>query len=382
MIDPLRPALRAARLAALGLETTASSIARALARRRPELESPCEPIILMHGFAGFREVNLGSFTLLEYFNGVRRLLGQMGYRVFAPEVAPFHHPLERARQWLGQIESIRARTGAEKVHLIGHSQGGLDARVLVAPANAGENTPIGPLLGLGYGRHVASLTTLATPHLGSVLADEVEQDEPAHQRALDALLGALSVLAYIVKGDPQDVRRAVRALSRSFMLEHFNRIIADDPAVPCYAIAGDPGSPDLVGPLMLPGFLALNEADPSEGGGPNDGLVTVESSLFGNLPQACAGQGSGELAEQQRDHWQVLGAVQADHVTEVGIPLQILPRNAYDHFALFAGLAQLLDPAYVAEMSLQKDGRWRRQPQGEPPDGRGAPATTTRVSAG
>jgi triacylglycerol lipase len=281
-------------------------------------------------------------------------------------VAPFNHPLERARQWLSHIEAIRGQTGAEKVHLVGHSQGGLDARVLVAPARPAEETPIGPLLGLGYGPHVASVTTLATPHLGSALADEVEQEVPAHQQAVDTLLRLVGLVAQLVKGDPQDALRAVRVLSRGFMLEHFNRIIRDDPSVPCYAIAGDPGSPDVVNPLLRPAYQALNDTDPSEGGGPNDAFVTVESSLFGNLPEAYVGQESPQLAEHRGAHWQVLGVVQADHIAEVGIPLRLLPSNAYDHLALFAGLAQSLDPAYIAEMSLRKDGRWLRKPKPKP----------------
>ena len=55
--------------------------------------------------------------------------------------------------------------------------------------------------------------------------------------------------------------------------------------------------------------------------------------------------------------------VQADHITEVGIPLQFPPSRVYDHAALFAGLAQLLDPSYTTELTLQKDGRWLRKPK-------------------
>ena len=150
------------------------------------------------------------------------------------------------------------------------------------------------------------------------------------------------------------------ALSRSYVLEHFNPIIADDPAVPCHAIAGDPG-PELVGPLLRPAFEALNDIEPSDGGGPNDGLVTVKSALFGNVPAERATRSrGGRPAVQRRRHWKTLGSVQADHITEVGIPLQMPHRAAYDHFALFAGLAQLQDPFYTAALALERDGRWRR----------------------
>jgi len=371
----------AGRLALLGVETTGASMIRALLRGRAELETPCAPVVLMHGFAGFRELGVGGYALIEYFNGVRRFLGQIGYRVFAPEVAPFNPPLERAREWLRYIEAIRVETRAEKVHLIGHSQGGLDARVLVAPACPPEDTPIGPLFGLGYGPHVASLTTISTPHLGSALADEVEQEEPAHQGAVDALLALVGLVATLVRCDPQDARRAVVALSRSYVLEYFNPIIADDPGVPCHAIAGDPGS-ELVGPLLRPTFEALNDIDPAEGGGPNDGLVTVKSALFGNVPEERGKRKTGAApVAPRRRHWKTLGSVQADHITQVGIPLQLPHRAAYDHLALFAGLAQRVDPSYTAALALQRDGRWRRTRRKNTSSGRRgrSPASGERV---
>src|SRR4029077_17462145 len=62
---------------------------------------------------------------------------------------------ERGEQLLQQIEFIAASTGAGKVNLIGHSEGGLDSRYVMA---------VRPDL-------IASLTTVATPHLGADLAD-------------------------------------------------------------------------------------------------------------------------------------------------------------------------------------------------------------------
>jgi len=353
----------ALRVAPLGLKAAAASALRALEVKPSEIETSCEPIVLMHGFAGFRELKLFDWTLIEYFKGVRRQLGAMGYRVFAPEVVPFDDPLDRAKQWFSAIEKIRAETGAERVHLVGHSQGGLDARVLVARPGPAQETPLGPLFGLGYGPHVASLTTIATPHLGSPIADEIDQDVPAHQEAVDRLLELVDRVAQLVKGDPQDVERAVKALSREFMIDHFNRIIEDDPDVPCYAVAGDPISLDAVQPLLRLLYRAINEIEPAQGGGPNDGLVTVTSSLFGNFPPAYEHQEYPELVVHRRSKWKTLGIVQADHIAEVGIPLWFRPSDTYDHLAFFAGLAQFLDDAYTAKMTLRKDGRWERTPK-------------------
>jgi triacylglycerol lipase len=353
-------AIRAAPFAATALVKSAMG---ALAPKPSPGEVSCEPIVLMHGFAGFRELGLGKQVWLEYFTNVRRQLGAMGYQVFAPQVAPFEDPLDRAKQWFSAIEKIRRETGAEKVHLVGHSQGGLDARVLVAPFTGPHETSVGPLFGLGYGPRVASLTTIATPHFGSIIADAVVQDIPGHKQAVKALMCSLNLITALIRGEQQDTDRAVKALTRKFMLEDFNRIIEDDPHVRYYAIAGDPGCRDVVHLWLRPEYKDIKRADPGEGGGPNDGLVTVSGSFFGNLPPAYDDQDYPELKDHRRGNWTPLGVLEADHIAEVGLELRVRRPNAYDHLAFFAGLAQFLDDAYPAQMKLRKDGHWERRPE-------------------
>jgi len=339
------------------------SALRALEAKPPPGEVSCAPIVLMHGFAGFRELGPLDWVWFEYFSNVRRQLGAMGYQVFAPQVAPFEDPLDRAQQYFSAIETIRDETGADKVHLVGHSQGGLDARVLAAPFKGPHETPIGPLFGLGYGAHVASVTTIATPHFGSVIADAVVKEIPGHEQAVDALMWSLNLITALVQGEQQDTDRAVTALTRKFMLEDFNRIIEDDPNVRYYAVAGDPGNLKVVHPWLRPEYRDLIETDPSEGGGPNDGLVTVTGSLFGNLLPGYEDEDYPELKSHRRENWTPLGVLEADHIAEVGLELRIKRPSAYDHLAFFAGLAQFLDEAYPLDMKLRKDGHWERIPK-------------------
>ena len=336
---------------------------------RPE-ETPCPPIVLMHGFAGFRELGPGRQVWLEYFTNVRRLLRAMGYQVFAPQVAPFEDPLDRAKQWFSAIEKIRDQTGAEKVHLIGHSQGGLDARVLVAPFERAHDTEVGPLFGLNYGEHVETLTTIATPHFGSIIADAIVKEIPGHKQAVAALMFSLDIITALIRGDVQDTDRATKALTRKFMLDDFNKIIKDDPNVRYYAVAGDPGYRTVVHPWLRPEYKDILRTAPAEGGGPNDGLVTVSGSFFGNLPPEYKDQAYPELEQHRRDNWEILGVIEADHIAEVGLELRVRRPNDFDHLAFFAGLAQFLDDAYPMKMTLRKDGRWERTPEAsamEPP---------------
>lgn len=123
-------------------------------------------IVLVPGFFGF--ANLGE---IRYFGHVRRVLLETGERAgWAPHVHVVHtHPtaslVSRARQL---YEAIADATGPrDRVVVIGHSSGGLDARMLVAsgvdlgvPARTFERV---------VGR-IDAVVGVATPYRGTPLA--------------------------------------------------------------------------------------------------------------------------------------------------------------------------------------------------------------------
>ena len=86
------------------------------------------PIVLAHGMAGFDEL----FGVLEYWYRIPRALRAGGADVHVTEVSQFHKTEVRGEQLLAQVEEIVAITGKAKVHLIGHSHGGLDVRYVAA----------------------------------------------------------------------------------------------------------------------------------------------------------------------------------------------------------------------------------------------------------
>ena len=126
------------------------------------------PIVLAHGIARFDilleilrgklqlpETGLGD--LFQYFKGIKTMLESDGFVVFHPN-QDFSGPVElRAEQLRDRVNEIISQTGAEKVHIIAHSMGGLDARHMIVDK--------------GMTDRVASLTTIGTPHLGTPLAD-------------------------------------------------------------------------------------------------------------------------------------------------------------------------------------------------------------------
>ncbi|KUZ77340.1 alpha/beta hydrolase [Burkholderia ubonensis] len=115
------------------------------------------PIILVHGLTGTDKYA----GVLDYFYGIQQDLQQHGATVYVANLSGYQSddgPNGRGEQLLAQVKQVLAQTGAAKVNLIGHSQGGLSSRYVAAVA---------PDL-------VASVTTIGTPHRGSEFADFVQ----------------------------------------------------------------------------------------------------------------------------------------------------------------------------------------------------------------
>lgn len=259
------------------------------------------PVVLMHGMAGF-----DSLGPAEYFYGVVDAAKRAGLDVHITVVDPFHSSEVRAKQAARQIDEILARTGARKVHLVGHSQGGLDARRVVA--------------GLGYGDRVATVTTIGTPHRGTKICDLALGLLPGNS---EAAIGAIAdvLLVGITRRDA-DLTAQITEMSARYMEEVFNPANPDDPRVEYYSVAGvtqpfywvDLRKTDVVDELLRASYSISWLLE-----GSNDGLVPVTSQKWG----------------------EVLGEVQADHLDQMGwLPLQ--PQPAFDHKAFYLKLFRWL----------------------------------------
>src|SRR5471032_2154175 len=115
------------------------------------------PLVLVPGMLGF--VRLVFFP---YWYGIVPALRRGGAQVFPVAVSPLHSSEVRGEQLLARIEQIRRDTGADKVNLIGHSQGSLTARYAAAKRP----------------EWVASVTSVAGPNHGSELADHFHVHYP------------------------------------------------------------------------------------------------------------------------------------------------------------------------------------------------------------
>jgi triacylglycerol lipase len=153
------------------------------------------PIVLVHGLMGF-----DSIAGVEYFYQIPENLRSQGAAVYTVELSQSNSDVVRGEQLLSQVQQILAASGAKKVNLIGHSQGGLDSRYVAA---------VHPEL-------VASVTTVGTPHKGSAVADLLVSQNGFTQLVVDSVLNGISSLISWISGgtgDPQSAKAALTALS-------------------------------------------------------------------------------------------------------------------------------------------------------------------------
>ncbi|MDN3640923.1 triacylglycerol lipase [Simiduia curdlanivorans] len=147
------------------------------------------PIVLVHGLSGFDSI------LADYFYGVKGALRGVGANaVYTPQVTGYESNAARGEELLAYVQQLLAVTGAAKVNLIGHSQGGPTARYVAS---------VRPDL-------VASVTSVGSPHFGSPVADLIK-DSPLEGPTL-AIGNAVGVLLAALSGDTSQQQNAMGSL--------------------------------------------------------------------------------------------------------------------------------------------------------------------------
>ncbi|WP_250657205.1 esterase/lipase family protein [Alkalimarinus coralli] len=182
------------------------------------------PIVLVHGFMGFNEI-----SGVDYFYRIPDNLKVGGASVYVVKLSALNSNEERGEQLVNQVEEIIALSGASKVNLIAHSQGGLAARY------ASSVTP----------GSIASVTTIGTPNeaTGFPLGEWVGQAHPpgsAQGNLIAAVVTALAQLVDSYSGMPYQPQDYAAFLS-SMSVASLNRFNADHPqALPAsYCQQGD-----------------------------------------------------------------------------------------------------------------------------------------------
>ncbi|MGC9329057.1 MAG: esterase/lipase family protein, partial [Candidatus Hinthialibacter sp.] len=248
-----------------------------------------QPIILAHGFIGYRK-----FMFWSMFDGVAEALRAEGYTALQPMAHPTASIEERAAQW---VDFINKELGPdEPFHWIGHSMGGLDGRYIASPG------------GLNLGRRILTLTTLSTPHHGSPLAERI----PRWVRA--GLSASARAGRFFFRGEQRrfldDLAECrwdgLNQLSPKYADSSFNPQIGDHPNVDYYSYAGsvDYSRVTWKNVFRQPVWRFMMRVD-----GPNDGMVSVKSAKWGEFK----------------------GIIPSDHGEMVGLRIIPWAKPSFDH---------------------------------------------------
>jgi triacylglycerol lipase len=214
---------------------------------------------------------------LHYFRGILSYLEDDGFDVHHTNVSFASSLEDRANVLKSQIEAIINSTGAQKVHLIGHSMGGLDSRFMIAR--------------LGMAERVASLTTIGTPHFGTSFADAGLKHGGTELIALVS-----SVI------DIRGFEDLTPASCNSFNDSARNAEAANGVFYQTYSSAED--RPMVFTPLH-PSWDVISSEE-----GENDGLVSVKSQAW--VSELNSDEGASKQIVQKQF------PVPADHLNEVG----------------------------------------------------------------
>ncbi|KAF9457354.1 Alpha/Beta hydrolase protein [Collybia nuda] len=221
--------------------------------RPKKYRSPRNPVVFCHGLLGFDSVTIGPAIApvqVTHWRGIKEVLEANGTEVLITRVPATSSPVDRAKVLEQKISQVYP---GRSVHLIGHSMGGLDCRYLTSHLTQRKF-------------NVLSITTIATPHRGSAFADHFLSTVGRTR-----MPSVLSLLDLLPNGGGDG--KAFECLTIESMSK-FNEETPDVDGVN-YFSWGAVYDPGLIDTWKWPHSIILEKE------GPNDGLVSVESSKWG-----------------------------------------------------------------------------------------------------
>ncbi len=217
------------------------------------------PVVLIHG-TGFRDRRW-----LNYWGRIPGTLIKEGAVIYYGNQDAWGTVENNADTVKKNISTVLDETGCEKVNLIAHSKGGLEARYLIST--------------LGMAEKIASLTTIATPHKGSKTVDRFYN----MPKPLFLFVAFFVNLWFKILGDKEpDFFTASRQFS-TYYTNEFNEKNPDSEKVyyQSYAAVMRSSLSDIT--MVVPhAFVKAFE-------GENDGLVTPESATWTNFKGVLRG---------------------------------------------------------------------------------------------
>lgn len=220
------------------------------------------PILLVHGM-GFRDDRA-----VGYWGRIPRKLKENGFSVYLSGQDSNGSIESNSRKVAESIDRVLKAEHADKVNIIAHSKGGLEARYAASS--------------LGYSDKIASITTLSTPHNGSKTVDKLMKiPEPFIKSGCKA-----TDLWFRLLGDKNPDTFSAICSFRTEDARRFNERNPDIGTIyyQSYAFLMKHSRSDML--MWLPN-LVVRHWD-----GENDGLLSPESVKWGNFKGVVTGVGS------------------------------------------------------------------------------------------
>ncbi|KAI4631677.1 uncharacterized protein J4E87_002383 [Alternaria ethzedia] len=221
---------------------------------REKYDAPKHTIVLAHGLLGFDELRLaGQFIPgIQYWRGITDALAHKGIEVIVAAV-PASGSIEARSAKLA--ESIALKAKGKQVNIIA----GLDSRYMISQLRPTDFK-------------ILSLTTIATPHRGSAFADYMF--ETIGPRRIKRVYSVMEYFGLETGAFSQ--------LTQEYMKNNFNPKTPDIPDVKYYSYGAS------LEPTRWSVFAPSHSIVKAKEG-INDGLVSVESSRWGDYKGTLIG---------------------------------------------------------------------------------------------
>ncbi|MGD8426761.1 MAG: alpha/beta fold hydrolase [Balneolaceae bacterium] len=224
----------------------------------PEIVRLKHPVLLCHGYGA-----IASLVKPSPLYDVALQLRTHNVLAFAPNIVPYAKIETRARSWVKLIDELTQTIPGGKVNIIAHSMGGLDIRYALSKLEIAE--------------HVASLTTISTPHRGTSLAELTLKTPEAIRDKLADFLDWMGDRIY--PHTKSDSVASATQLTRTYITEVFNPQTPNVPDIPYYSYSSAVGK-GTTEPIRV--ITRYQNKHIYEQEGLNDGMVSVESAMWGD----------------------------------------------------------------------------------------------------
>lgn len=215
------------------------------------------PIFLCHGFGA-----IGSLVKPSPLHDPCMLMRKRGIVAFAPNVVPYASIETRANNWVRLIREVCETYQFEKVNVVAHSMGGLDMRHAICH--------------LGVADKIESLTTIATPHHGTFLADLVLKTPEILAGPIGEIVDWFGNNVY--PNEKSNTIGSVEQLTLNYVREQFNHDTPDPQNIPIYSYSAAVGRGTN---YPLNPIFKFQNSQIYDQEGENDSFVSVKSAQWG-----------------------------------------------------------------------------------------------------